>query len=161
MRLDAAYLRSILSYDPETGVFTWRVSRGSVKLGRVAGGDCSGYVQIRIDKVFYKAHRLAWLYMTGAWPRGRLDHKDRDQANNRWMNLRRATHSQNMANRKLNKNSSTGLKGVYKKPNGRFGAHVQKNGRRHWIGTFGTAEEAALAAQAHSFRLFGEFARIE
>lgn len=98
-------------------------------------------------------------YLKRKWPRGRLDHRDTCASNNRWENLRRATHSQNMANRRLNKNSSTGLKGVYKKANGRFRAHVQKGGRRLWLGTFSTAEEAAQVARSKSVELFGGFSR--
>jgi hypothetical protein len=154
------HLRSVLSYSKESGNFVWLISCGTVKAGRIAGSlRKDGYVQIVIDKIKYKAHRLAWFYVNGKWPRGRLDHKDNCGANNRWDNIRRATHSQNMANRKLNANSSTGFKGVYEKPNGRFRAHVQKKGKRLWLGTFGTAEEAAIAAAEKSIELHGAFAR--
>lgn len=159
MKPTARYVRSLLRYSPETGEFFWLVSRGSVKAGRKAGSvDGSGYIQIRIDKAFYKAHCLAWLYVYHKWPRGRLDHRDGDFTNNRMVNLRRASHSQNMANRKLNKNSTTGFKGVTKRGD-RFLAYVNKDGQRHWLGYFPTAAEAHAAYVAAAQKLHGEFAR--
>lgn len=154
------HLLLILSYSKESGNFVWLIRYGRAHPGKIAGTvRPDGYVVIGIDGKRYKAHRLAWFYVNGKWPRGRLDHGDNCGSNNRWVNLRRATHSQNMANRKLNDNSSTGFKGVYEAANGRFRAHVQKKGRRFWVGTYATALEAAAAASAKSIELHGAFAR--
>lgn len=158
MRLTHKYLTSILAYSPEEGSFTWLVSVGSVRAGRQAGGISAGYIQIRINKKFHKAHRLAWFYMTGKWPLGRLDHEDGNTANNRWSNLRRATHSQNMANRKLNRNNTSGFKGVSRRGDS-FRAYVNKNGKRVGLGTFPTAELAHAAYTEKARELHGEFAR--
>jgi hypothetical protein len=159
MALTHQHLLSVLSYSKETGVFVWLIDSGRARIGKVAGHvRKDGYVQIIIDKVKYKAHRLAWFYVTGEWPKGRLDHRDNCGSNNIWRNLRPATHSQNMANRKLNANNTTGFKGVF--PRGsRFRAYIQKDGRRYNLGTFRTAEEAATVAAAKSQELHGEFAR--
>lgn len=100
--LTADYVRSLLSYDPVTGIFHWLVSRGDslvVKAGDIAGTpQGEGYVQIGIDGVQYLAHRLAWLYMTDEWPKGKLDHRDRVRSNNVWTNIRAASNAQNSIN---------------------------------------------------------------
>lgn len=96
----ADYVRSLLSYDPPTGIFRWLVTRSNAAIvGAIAGtphGD--GYVLIGIDGQQYLAHRLAWLYMTGEWPKGKLDHRDRVRNNNIWTNIRAATNAQNSVN---------------------------------------------------------------
>ena len=153
------HLQGILSYSPESGNFVWLVQYGRANPGNIAGSvRKDGYVTIKIEGRQYKAHRLAWLYMTGEWPKGRLDHKDNCQSNNRWENLRLATHSQNMANRKINKNNGSGYKGVsFKK--GLYQAYVNKDGIRHWLGYFRTAEEAHAAYLIKAKELHGAFAR--
>jgi hypothetical protein len=103
--LTANRLREVLDYNSETGVFTWRVAlRPRMKIGTVAGWlDERGYRRVRIDARPYLAHRLAWLWMTGEWPSGRLDHRDGDPGNNCWSNLREAMQSQNSANSSIRK----------------------------------------------------------
>lgn len=157
-------LRELLHYDPETGVFTWKVNRGHMaRAGLVAGNLRSdGYRQIKVDGVLYRAHRLAWFHVTSKWPEGDLDHENLRKDDNRFDNLRPATDSQNKANVSANSNNRLGVKGVYfrghlSRP---FVASIQVNGRKRHLGCFETAEEAgaayALAASSH----FGEFARM-
>ena len=147
-------LREVLSYDPDTGLLTWRqtLSRRAVA-GKVAGSlDNNGYIVVRIDRRIYKSHRLAWLLMMGAWPRATIDHINGAPADNRWENLREATYSQNNANRPKAKKSREGLKGVY--PNGRkWVAHF----RNKYIGTFDTPEEASAAYVSAAKAQFGDF----
>jgi hypothetical protein len=84
--ITAERLREVLLYDPETGVFRWWVptSRKSpFRVGKIAGSyHRDGYREIRIDKRLYRAHRLAWLYMTDKWPDLEIDHIDQDGTNN-------------------------------------------------------------------------------
>ncbi len=96
-------LKEVLEFNPKTGEFLRLVTSGRCdrwKANSIAGNlnRKLGYVQIRVDGVLYYAHRLAWLWMTGARPICQIDHIDMDRANNRWANLREATQAENMAN---------------------------------------------------------------
>lgn len=158
--LTHARLQELLHYDPETGVFTWRVSRGPVRAGSKAGSVSSGgYIQIDIDGKTYGAHRLACFYVSGKYPDYEVDHKDGNPSRNPFSNLRPATHSQNSKNRKLNQNSSLRTKGVTKNHKG-YKARIQVNGLRIHLGTFKTKEEAAAAYATAAQKYFGEFARV-
>jgi HNH endonuclease len=158
-----ARLRALLHYDPETGEFRWRkrISQ-SIRGGDVAGTvDNDRYRKITINGRQYRAHRLAWFYMTGEWCSLAIDHRDGDPSNNRWDNLRRATVSQNNANRRLQRNNACGFKGVAQNEWGRWRAGIHKNGRKHHLGFFRTPRAAHSAYVAAARKLFGEFARSE
>lgn len=135
-------LKSLLDYNPDTGVFTWlKPDSVRVKVGDVAGGVRKGYIQINVLGRRYPAHRLAWYFCTGEWPLNLIDHKDRNPLNNRIANLRPATQKQNAENSK-DRVSKTGKRGVIELPSGRFSASIKSNGKRKHLGVFGTAEEA-------------------
>lgn len=112
--LTAEYLRCILSYDPKTGAFTWHAPRPKIRVGDIAGtpGD-EGYIIIKIDAKSYKAHRLAWLYMTGRWPKDQIDHENREKSDNRFDNLRERDNAGNCWNQGIRKNNTSGFKGVH------------------------------------------------
>ena len=153
-------LRELLTYDPETGVFRWNVRPGpfsNVKAGSMAGGlNSDGYIQISVDGTKHKAHRLAWLYMTGEWPEHQIDHRDRNRANNAWANLREATPAQNAQNRPAFKNK-IGRPGVARNHRG-YMARISINGERVYLGTFSTASDAEKAYRAAARDLHREFA---
>jgi hypothetical protein len=114
--LTAERLRKLLSYNPDTGIFTWLVTKSpKAPKGSQAGTikTWRGYsrYEIRVEGRDYFAHRLAWFYMTGEWPQDQIDHRDGNSLNNRWSNLRPATQSQNNANTKPKKAGR--LKGTY------------------------------------------------
>lgn len=118
-----------------------------------------GYRKIEVDGRAYLAHRLAWLYMTGEWPEGEVDHKDCDPANNEWGNLRLATRGQNAQNSSLRADNTSGVKGVSKHPQyDKWVARVGKDGKKHYLGVFPTKEGAEAAAKAFRQALHGEFA---
>jgi HNH endonuclease len=162
-RITRARLRELLDYNDETGEFRWRkrVSK-PVRVGDVAGAlEINGYWKISIHGRQYRAHHLAWFYMTGKWRSGFIDHRDGNRSNNRWDNLRRATPSQNCANRRLPRNNRCGFKGVTRTKSGRWCASIHKQGRRYHLGIFSTPQEAHAAYVTAARKLFGEFARTE
>jgi hypothetical protein len=114
--------------------------------GAVAGTvNSNGYRTVSLRSRIHFAHRLIWLYMTGEWPNGWVDHIDGDKLNNKWANLRDVTPQVNKQNlRKPHKDSSTGLLGAYRHRD-RFRSYIGLNGVQHWIGSFDTAEEAHQA----------------
>lgn len=150
--ITAELVRSILDYNPLTGVFTW-------KNGTLAGGisNC-GYLRIGIKRSKYLAHRLAWLMMTGKWPLDQLDHINGVRIDNRWANLRAATNAQNTINSDYA--NRTGLRGIYHhKKHGGWAAAIKANGHRVHLGYFKTPEEAHAAYCEAAREFHGEFAR--
>ena len=143
-------LHELLKYDPETGVFTWNVTRSIAKPGGRAGYfDKRGYVRISIDKKVYGGHRLAWLYTHGVWPSDMLDHIDRDRTNNRFSNLRESDRFLNRQNALVPRNSTSGIKGVtWNSTLGKWHARIGFGNKRHHVGWFHSAEDAALARAA-------------
>lgn len=165
MTLRAARLRELFDYDPETGAFVRRVTTApNARAGDVAGTvNRAGYVVFNVDRKVYYAHRLAWLYMMGAWPeKGRdLDHINGDKADNRWSNLRLASRSQNNMNRSRKGSGTSGHRGVYRaspRADGKpWRAAIGRNGRQVSLGYFETFDEA-VAARLKAERLHhGEF----
>jgi hypothetical protein len=157
-RLTRARLRELLHYNPQTGEFRWHIRSGN----EVRLGDSAGYVQISIRRRTYRAHQLAWFYMTGRWCRPTIDHRDGDSTNNRWSNLRRATQSQNNANRRRPRQNTSGFKGVYLcRTSGKWCARVRRNGRAISLGYYSTPQAAHAAYVAAARKLYGEFARME
>jgi hypothetical protein len=149
----------LLDYDPESGIFTWKTSGGSRKIGRIAGSlHKSGKWQLMLNKKNYWAHRLAWFYVYKKWPTNVIDHINGDGIDNSINNLRDCTETQNQYNRKLNKNSKTGYKGVTISGN-KFIAKISVGDREKWLGTFDTAEEASETYKSFAKQLHGEYFR--
>lgn len=162
MTLTAERLRELLHYDPETGTFTRRVTTSSRAIaGDVAGtGNDRGYTRLKVNNRSYRAHRLAWLYMTGEWPELQIDHVNGDRADNRWANLREAAPHQNRANSKPTIRNKCGIKGV-RWHYGKWSVEITAKGIRHYIGRFNKLSEAAEAYAAAADRYHGEFARVK
>ncbi len=159
VQLTAERLREIVSYDPQTGEFT-RIGRCGVKDGLRGGGvnKDTGYHTIRIDGHRYPAHRIAWLYMTGAFPDQHIDHKDGDKANNRFNNLRQATRAENAQNYPARSSNTSGLRGVsWHRAQAKFQARIMVNRKQHSLGYFGDPIEAHKAyleakSRLHTFQ---------
>jgi len=154
-------LRGWLHYDQETGHFTWIKRNGGVAAGSRAGSTRGeGYEQIILRGNAYQSHRLAWFYIHGEWPQAQVDHRNGVRSDNRWSNLRLATRTQNQWNTGTRSDNSSGFKGVTR-PKGRtkWHAYINENGRRKFLGSYLTAEEANQAAIAARQAAHGEFAR--
>ncbi len=179
--LTAAYVRSILHYDPETGEFRWKERtpdmfasgtrpaqwrcRNWNSKNAGAGANCidpNGYGRIRICGRDYRAHRLAWLWMTGGWPENDIDHVNLIKSDNRFANLREATKSQNLANIRMFKTNTSGYKGVsWFSQTGKWVAHIRLAGKSKNLGYFNTIEDAAGAYSRAAKEHFGAFARTK
>jgi hypothetical protein len=158
--LSAERLRELFSYDPLTGVLCWRVNKGRVRAGDVAGSPhCGGYLAVTADQCRLLVHRVAWAIHSGEWPDS-IDHANGNRRDNRLENLRAATLSQNTANSKRYSTNSSGFKGVSLIPStGRYRAYITHDGRQNWLGSFVSPEDAHAAYLAAAERLYGEFAR--
>jgi len=145
--LTAEYLKSVLDYNPQTGVFTWKVGRGGKgKKGSTAGSaDTYGHRQIKVGGRAYSAHRLAWLYYYNEWPKGPLDHKDRDPANNAISNLRECTPSENAHNSTRSRGSSKYQGVCWCKRENKWVARIGVNNKRVYLGVFDDELTAANA----------------
>ena len=123
--------------------------------------ETTGYVSIRLLGPLYMAHRLAFIYMTGESPKGDIDHRNKVRNDNRWVNLRRATRSQNNMNSKNRVNSTTGYRGVsWSERDKHFHTYINFNGTRENIGYFQDSVIAAKAYDKRSKELYGEFAYL-
>ena len=146
-----ARLKELLHYDPDTGVFTWNISRrGVVKSGSVAGTrylSCGKpYTRITIDGKKLRAHRLAWLYMHGELPRLGIDHKDGNGRNNAISNIRDVDQLENCKNRRLQANSKSGYNGVvWDRFKNRWLVRIKINRRIVYIGRYSVLLDAVAA----------------
>jgi hypothetical protein len=161
--ISAERLRQLLHYDHETGIFTWKVSiKARTYPGKIAGcKDTYGYIKICIDQNQCRAHRLAWLYMTGEWPAHSIDHIDGDKSNNAWSNLRIAIHSDNISNQKLSAANTIGYKGIHLHSSGKWRAQISAKKKKIHLGYFATKQDAHAAYCRAAGVLHGEFARFK
>lgn len=147
--LTPARLRELLDFDPETGVFVRRKSRGRPDLvGTPAGAmDARGYLEVYVAGRLHKAHRLAWLYVHGVWPDSEVDHLNGVRSDNRLANLRVVTRRLNRQNlRRASSHNKLGLLGVSPVCKSRkYQARIQLDGQQKHLGVFDTPEQAHQA----------------
>lgn len=154
-------LHELLNYDQGTGIWRWKIRQGRSGAGTIAGNkSIKGYIQVQVEGKNYTAHRLAFLYVTGKWPRKQVDHINLDRSDCSWNNLREATSSQNGANRRVRSDKQNRLpKGVY--PNGSgFCARIQINEERKYLGQFKNIEDAQQAYERAALVYFGSYMRL-
>lgn len=155
-------LRKIFHYNSETGEFRYKYSRGSASKGSLAGiiDTADGYRVIRVLGRQYAAHRVAFALTYNRWPQPLCDHINGDKLDNRIVNLREATHTDNLCNSRTPKSNKSGYKGVHwHKRDKRWRARVKLNRKEYVCGHFKTVEEAAQAVAKKRQELHGEFAR--
>lgn len=150
-------LKEILDYDPETGIFKWKIKKSYFAVpGQIAGClNNFGYVRIGIGKKSYMAHRLAWLWYYGEWPKKLIDHINHKKDDNRICNLRDATPSQNTLHTKKHRNTTSKIRGVdWHKSYKKWMVRIQIDGKRKTIGFFSCIEEAKTAREEAEKRIF-------
>ena len=172
------YLRACFDYDPESGELTWK-SRPykhfpSTVAGRAFNRRFGGHVAGSLDVLGYRnislsfwgtkrllgCHRIAWALGTGLWSEYEIDHINGDPSDNRLLNLRAGTHADNMQNRKLHRDNTSGFPGVWwSKCAVKWEAGIRASGRKHHLGLFPTPEAAYAAyleakARLHKFQPF-------
>lgn len=159
--LSQEQLKSVLHYCPETGIFTWLKSARSGWVGKSAGSVMNrGYACIQLSGKSYLAHRLAWLYTQGFFPEF-IDHINSDRLDNRIANLRPATRRQNNINVLRTSANTSGFKGVHwDKPTERWRAQITIEGKKTYLGSFASPEEAHEAYKKAALEHHGEFANF-
>ena len=127
-------LKKRIHYDPETGIITRLfLTKGP----KAVAPQRRGYVMISIKGVTYRGHRLAWLYMTGEFPKNQIDHINHDGTDNRWVNLREAKPYENQRDASLSKRNTSGFTGVrWLEDRQRWKAQVTVQGRSRSLGRF-------------------------
>lgn len=152
LRKEFERLNALIGYDPQSGDFTWKVSRGRMPAEAKAGTrHREGYLVIKIGKQRHYAHRIAWLLMTGSWPKEQIDHINRNSGDNRWDNLRLASPSENRRN--------NGNRGFSWNPSrGSWQVRITIERKDKWIGHFDCMLDARAAYLRARREHFGEFA---
>ena len=155
-------LKEVLTYEPLTGYFIHNLNSKRRSAGSVAGSvRQDGYCRIGIDRTHYYSHRLAWFYVYGGWPKN-IDHINGVYNDNRIVNLRECTQSQNIANSKLRRDSVSGFKGVsWSEIKGKWQSRIKVDGLTRRLGEFDNVVDAHQAYIVASQKFFGEFARTK
>lgn len=143
--IDSTLLREILKYDPNTGIFTWNKKIAKrIVVGKTAGCLRNGYITINIFGKRYQAHRLALVYVYGHCDSYDVDHINGIKHDNRIVNLRFATRSENKQNRlSIQPNNKSGYTGVdWHKSSQGWRATITTMGKQKHLGIFDTKEKA-------------------
>jgi len=155
MKITATRLKELVSYNAETGEFTWASKPNRrIKIGSIAGSFHRGYKRIHLDGIDQQAHRMAWLYTHGSHPTGHIDHINGNRSDNRLINLRDVTPQENMQNmRCASKVSTTGVLGVRKGRGGTWRSEIKVDNKQKYLGEFKTIE-AAYEAYVKAKRIY-------
>lgn len=154
-------LKTLFSYDPDTGVIRW-IAKGKGMIKKKAAGTLlhSGYLGICIGPKRWQAHRIAWALHHGAWPKDQIDHINGIKTDNRICNLREATNSQNGKNLKLSKANKSGVKGVcFCKQTNKWRALIKVNFKQIDLGRFTDLKDATNARKIAEEKYFKEWNR--
>lgn len=157
--IDKSFVDSILRYEPETGLFFWKVSPAIVvRAGSPAGTtDRKGYIGICIKRKKYKAHRLAWLVTHGMWPQEQIDHINGVKSDNRIVNLRQCDSFGNAQNQKSKRGRIKGISYIARLC--KWQAEIRSRGVREYLGIYSTPEEAHAAYWNAAQSRHGPFAK--
>lgn len=175
-KLSQEYVKECFDYSATLGILSWRYrpihhfenqhrcnNWNSRWVGKEAGQvhKATGYRTVSLSGWTYKAHLLMWVHYHGYWPIADVDHDDLDRTNNRIVNFREATRSNNIANRYKQSNNKSGYKGVtWNKNANKWLAQIQVRGEYKYLGVYSDLSEAVAVYQAAAKGAFGKFARF-
>lgn len=148
MSISQKEIMEFLSYNPDNGLFTWIKSRKtSTKVGSIAGCNMpDGYIKIAFKRRNYMAHRLAWLYVHGFFPKDQLDHINGVRNDNRIVNLRECNVNENQRNRGKSPRNTSGYLGVsWSNRYNKWLVQVTFNGKCKHVGVYKNILDAAEA----------------
>lgn len=118
-----------------------------------------GYAYRTVSRLLGKKNISMHVDLLGKKDGLEIDHIDGNRLNNQKSNLRFCTRSQNQINKKLQKNNTSGYKGVSKRSDS-YVAQIKNKGKVKYIGSFGSAEDAARAYDKEAKKTYGEFAYL-
>lgn len=150
-------LKEELEYNPLNGEFKWLHGKRGLRKGSIAGylSPESGYIHVRLNKVLYRAHRLAWFYMTGEWSDDCMDHINHNRSDNRIDNLRCVSRSINQSNLSMNINNTSGITGVmWNKALNKWHAQITTGGVKKHLGYHLDIKDA-IESRQHAERMYG------
>ena len=154
----ADYLKSIFEY--RDGKLYHAKSGSGVTVGNLAGNYNQRYVSVKIKQSAYKLHRVIFMMHHGYCPET-IDHINGNSLDNRKLNLRICTNSQNLMNRGKNKNNTSGYKGVRLiNSNKKWRAQIQYKKIFYHLGCFEKRIDAAKAYNEAAIKFHGEFANL-
>lgn len=147
--LNQEKLKELVHYDPETGLLTRKTRFGTRQIGDVMGKNwCVGYVRVSLLCERYSAHRLAFLYMEGRWPKS-IDHINHIRTDNRWINLREVDQAENTKNIKLSSRNKSGVTGIsWDRRCKKWFACLRTGGKTKYLGVFSDKFEAICARKS-------------
>jgi hypothetical protein len=168
--ITAEQLRSLLDYDPATGILTWKVRAEAsfttlaaarswnTKYAGLEALTALSFDGYRIGSCLgegVRAHRVIWVIMTGEWPSGEIDHINGIRSDNRWCNLRDVSKVENGRNTWMRSTNTTGVTGVFwRRDNSKWVAKIRADGKLKHLGCFEAFEEA-VAAREQALREHG------
>lgn len=156
--LSREYIIARYSYNPETGDLTSKYYRKIYRPRILRAKDSQGYIRFTMNGAAYHAHRVAWLIHFGSWPKECIDHINGDRSDNRIMNLREASRGENNHNMKINKNNTSGVKGItFHNASGKWRASIKLGGKVAYCSLFESIEEAVIAIKIKRTELHKEF----
>jgi hypothetical protein len=163
--LSVEEVRAALSYDPDTGILYWRsklLNRRAVTGRPTSRAVNRGYLRVKLNGTYYFAHRIVWFVHTGAWPLDQIDHVNLVRTDNRFVNLREADSTGNMANRAaMVPNQLKGVTHVAYNATNPWQAQIVHKRKHYNLGYYPTEQAAHEAYVKAAKRLFGSYARAE
>ena len=150
--------------NPKTGILRWAVNKpnSTYKINdKVFSKTSEGYLCVMVDKKLYMAHRICYYIYYNKSPENIIDHINHDITDNRKINIRECTASQNGMNRKIGKNNKSGYKGViWHKAHNLWMAQITVNKKIYFLGYFKKLENAVNARLDAEKKHFGEFSYV-